>query len=43
MTELIVELKACPECGQDSEFFFDEERETVTCICGAIISEPVFH
>jgi transcription initiation factor TFIIIB Brf1 subunit/transcription initiation factor TFIIB len=38
-----IELKPCPECGQDEDFLVDEEREIVTCICGVIVIEPVIH
>ncbi|ELR65753.1 hypothetical protein C942_00839 [Photobacterium marinum] len=43
MTDEGVELKVCPVCGQEEEYLVDELRETVICICGAIIDEPVFH
>ena len=38
--ELKIDLKPCPECGQNEEFFMDDEQETVICVCGKKIIEP---
>lgn len=38
-----IEFEPCPECGQDEDFFVDEDREIVTCICGVIVVKPVLH
>lgn len=33
----------CPKCKQDDEFWIDDERNTVTCICGVVIEERIYH
>lgn len=33
----------CPECGKLDEYWVDEQLEIITCVCGAIISKPVYH
>ncbi|WP_265697354.1 hypothetical protein [Photobacterium obscurum] len=37
------DFEPCPYCGQYEEYWVDEEREIVTCICGAVILQPVLH